>query len=334
MDILAVRPHGQFYRGKGVEPRAMADSRSWSWGSGWQDWTRLTDWSSWEHWTGWQDGTGWQDRSRPDGSAPGASAGDAGGTVVAVSVADAATQLRQDQERKKLGLSGAWVDWDVHEFRRLVSALPEAGSDAKESIGLDQPLRQPKRRTQLGKAFQNYRRHTLHKLKKTQELARLFKIWSAVSAGRTLSLQDVLWSDSNMHAFITQHVNYESIMRWRRAQPGGVLARALPPSLVDLWRFALVSQHTSWQNKYMPDVDPNHFVHQPPQIWVERKGGTFEPTEMEQTLWSAASAGAPQVMQLATEVEERLKEAVSTTNPALSDGTLVEKLEALSGSGS
>ena len=136
-----------------------------------------------------------------------------------------------------------------------------------------------------------------------------------------------------MHAFITQHVNYESIMRWRRAQPGGVLARALPPSLVDLWRFALVSQHTSWQNKYMPDVDPNRFVHQPPPLWVEHKGGAYEPTEMERRLWSAASAGAPKMMQLATEMEQRLSEAVSTTNPALEGRTLVEKLEALSGSG-
>ena len=85
----------------------------------------------------------------------------------------------------------------------------------------------------------------------------------------------------------------------------------------------------------MPDIDPNRFVHQPPPVWVERKGGSYEPTEMEQTLWSAASAGAPKMMQLATEMEQRLSEAVSTTNPrsAPEDGTLVQKLEALSGSG-
>ena len=53
---------------------------------------------------------------------------------------------------------------------------------------------------------------------------------------------------------------------------------------------------------------------------------------MEQRLWSADSAGAPKMMQLATEMEQRLSEAVSTTNPALEDRTLVEKLEALSGS--
>ena len=63
------------------------------------------------------------------------------------------------------------------------------------------------------------------------------------------------------------------------------------------------------------------------------QGGTFEPTEMEQTLWSAASAGVPKMMKLATEMERRLSEAVSTTNPAPEDRTLVENLEALSGSG-
>ena len=222
------------------------------------------------------------------------------------------------------------MDWDVHEYRRLVAALPEAGFDAKESLGL---AGQSRRHDKLGKAFQTYRRHTLDKLKETQDMARFFKIWSAVSAGREILLPDLLWNDSNMHAFVAQHVNYESIMRWRRAQDQRVLARALPPSLVDLWRFALLSQHTAWQDKFMPDVDPNRFVHHPAPLWVEQRGGAYEPTEMERRLWSAASAGAPNMMQLATEMERRLSEAVSTTNPALEDRTLVEKLEALSGSG-
>ena len=226
----------------------MADSRGRSSGRSW-------DWSGW----GWggsrQDWTGgsWQQDQR--GSALAGSAGD-----------DATINpqaLRQDQERRKLGLTGAWVDWDVHEYRRLVAALPEAGSDAKESLGL---ARQSRRHTQLGKAFQNYRRRTLHKLKRNQEMARFFKFWSAVSARRAPSLQDLLWNDSNMHAFVTQHVNYESIMRWRSAQPKRVKAVTPPPSLLDLWRFALVSQHTAWQNKYMPNIDPNRFVHQPPPL--------------------------------------------------------------------
>ena len=262
------------------------------------------------------------------------SRGRSSGSALTSSAGDDATidpqALHQDQERRNLGLSGAWVDWDVNEYRRLVTDLPEAGPDAKESLGL---VRQSRRQTHLGKAFQNYRRHTLDKLKKTQAVARLFKIWSAVSAGRTLSLPDLLWNDSNMHAFVTQHVNYESIMRWRREQKQRVQARALPPSLVDLWRFALVSQHDAWQNKYMPDVDPNRFVHLPPPLWVEHKGGAYEPTEMQRRLWSADSAGAPKMMQLATEMEQRLSESVSTTKEALEDWTLVEKLEALSGSG-
>ena len=113
-------------------------------------------------------------------------------------------------------------------------------------------------------------------------------------------------------------------MRWRRAQVQRVLPRALPPSLLDLWRFALVSQHTAWQNKYMPDVDPNRFVRQPPPLWVEHKGGAYEPTEMERRLWSADSADAPKLMQLATEIEQKLSQAVSTTNQAEEGRTLVE----------
>lgn len=296
----------------------MADWSGWGWGWSW-DWRGWGWGGSGQDWTG---GSRTYAGRRQRGNALAGSAGD-----------DATINpqaLRQDQERRNLGLTGAWVEWDVNEFRRLVAALPEAGSDAKESLGL---VRQSKRHTQLGKAFQNYRRHTLDKLKKTQEMARLFKIWSAVSADRPLSLPDLLWNDSNMHAFVTQHVNYESIMRWRRAQAQRVLARALPPSLLDLWRFALVTQHTAWQNKYMPDVDPNRFVRQPPPLWVENKGGAYEPTEIERRLWSAASAGMPHVFYMATEMEKRLSEAVTTTNPALEERTLVEKLEALSGSG-
>ena len=89
------------------------------------------------------------------------------GSALTSSAGDDATidpqALHQDQERRKLGLSGAWVDWDVNEYRRLVTDLPEAGPDAKESLGL---VRQSRRQTHLGKAFQNYRRHTLDKLKK------------------------------------------------------------------------------------------------------------------------------------------------------------------------
>ena len=123
------------------------------------------------------------------------------------------------------------MDWDFQEYRRLVAAFPKAGPYAKESLGFSQS----RRHTCLGKAFQNYRRRTLHKLKRNQEMARFFKFWSVVSAGRAPSVQDLLWNDSNMHAFITQHVNYESIMRWRSAQVQRVLARALatqpPPPL-------------------------------------------------------------------------------------------------------
>ena len=130
--------------------QGWSSGRRWGWTWGWvgsdQDWA----------------GGSWQQRQR--GSAQAGSAGH-----------DATIDpqaLRQDKERQKLGLTGAWVDWDVDEYRRLVAALPEAGSDAKESLG----LAKSRRHTQLGKAFQNYRRHTLNQLKKTQEVARLFKV--------------------------------------------------------------------------------------------------------------------------------------------------------------
>ena len=63
------------------------------------------------------------------------------------------------------------------------------------------------------------------------------------------------------------------------------------------------------------------------------QGGTFKPTEMEQTLWSAESAGSPAMMKMVTQMEKQLSETVSTTRPEMEGCSLVEKLEALSGSG-
>ena len=74
----------------------------------------------------------------------------------------------------------------------------------------------------------------------------------------------------------------------------------LPPCLVDLWRFAIVAEHTSWQNKYWPDVDPN------PPLWTERSGAP------------AVSSGAPAVASsgspwLANILEAKLDEVLSET---------------------
>ena len=115
----------------------MADSRGWS--SGWQDWSGWQGWQhggqDWSDWQGWQHG--WFS------SVPAASAGSTVGSAVCrlmlAAADDTTTRLRQDQERTKLGLTGAWVDWDIHAFRRLVVALPDAGFDAKESIGSEHP---------------------------------------------------------------------------------------------------------------------------------------------------------------------------------------------------
>ena len=161
----------------------MTDWHGWGWS--WDGW--LWDWSGWGWGGSGQDWTGgsWQQDQR--GSALAGSAGD-DATINPQAI------LRQDQERRNLGLTGAWVDWDVHEFRRLVAALPEAGSDAKESIGLVRPSR---RHTQLGKAFQNYRRHTLDKLKKTRN-------WPACSrSGGLFQLTGIFRSQTSSGMTVT-----------------------------------------------------------------------------------------------------------------------------------
>ena len=150
----------------------------------------------------------------------------------------------------------------------------------------------------MGKAFQNYRRTTLNRLEQARKVARLLKLWRlAASAGRAgnnvnVALDDIIWSDDNMMAFVMRHVNYKAMVRWRAQQEGAVKARLLPPSLIDLWRFALVAQHSAWESRYLPDVDPNHFVREPPPVWVERGGGEHQPPAVQQRIWEAASAAS------------------------------------------
>ena len=133
-------------------PYTMADSHRWGWSWDWSGWgwgDSGQDWTAGSWGWGWGDGGqdweggSWQQDQR--GSAPAGSAGRRG-SAPAGSVGDDATinALRQDQERRQLGLTGAWDNWDVNEFNRLVAALPEAGLDAKESLGV---VRQSKRHT-------------------------------------------------------------------------------------------------------------------------------------------------------------------------------------------
>ena len=90
-----------------------------------------------------------------------------------------------------------------------------------------------------------------------------------------------------------------------------------------------MAQHNAWQDRYMPDVDPNRFVHQPPPLWVEQKGGIYTPTDIEEKLWPAASAVPGKGIDLA--LEERLREAAEDRGVTAEGRTLVETLEAMSG---
>ena len=129
----------------------------------------------------------------------------------------------------------------------------------------------------------------------------------------------------------------------------------LPPSLVDLWCFALVAQYSSWQSRYLPDVDPNRFVTEPPPVWVERGGGKYEPPAVQQRSWAAAPAASPSAAAasavgstaaapeaplpgprpstLADLLEGKLDLAIAEQHPALDKAPLVEKLVRMSASG-
>ena len=153
---------------------AEPDRHRWRRSGGWRwRWDRSWDWSGWS-WTG----GGWQQEQRA-----GAQAGSAGD--------DATTpwQLYDEKlqrERRKLGITGRWSEWDAYAASRLVANLPEAASDAAESAG---QVSRSRRHTQLGKAFQNYRRHTLDKLakKRTEDGPRVqdLAVGSFASKGRS-----------------------------------------------------------------------------------------------------------------------------------------------------
>ena len=100
----------------------------------------------------------------------------------------------------------------------------------------------------------------------------------------------------------------------------------LPPSLINLWRFALVAQYSAWQSRYLPDVDPNRFVTEPPPVWVERRGGEYEPPAVQQCTASAASSSAAAAAAAGSSAAAP-EAALSGLNPSRLAAALEVKLE-------
>ncbi len=267
----------------------------------WRDWQEWGgDW--WREWQGWgrQERWQWQQREAADPVAASA-AGEEGGE------ARLRANLEADQERRNVGLHGAWAAWDARAFQQLLEEWPEAQEAAREAIAPS------KRHTNLAKAFQNYRRQSLDRLRKAQFTAHAFKVWRVAASathGESPTPGELLWNEENMLAFLDTHVTFRAMVTWRMKQTTRVKARSIPASLIDLWRAALVAKHTAWAEKYAADMDPNRFVRTPMAVWVEQTGERYEPTaaEAEAAVSAAAeSPGAP--YRLAEELETHLKAA-------------------------
>ncbi len=295
------------------------------WGSGWQ--RRAWESAAWSR--AWQQGAtsggasgSWQPASW---QTPAAERSSVAASATSQALTEAA--LNEDQERRAAGLCGPWAAWDARVFQRI---------NVEEAQRVETTARPSKRHTNLAKSFQNFRRQTMHRLLKTQVLARYFKVWRFKSGAAPPSPDHFLWSDDNMLAFLNMHITYQAQMLWRQAQTTPVKACVIPPSLIDLWRSALVAKHTAWVEKNAADLDPNRFVRRPLPWWIEEAGETYQPTPLE--LQSAASAGigsGGSPYALAEKLEMHLQEAFKQADlgAAQGDQPLAERLASMVATG-
>ncbi len=299
------------------------------WSSGWQRgaWESAAWSQAWQGATSGGASGSWQQWQPTSGQTPAAERSWVAASATSPALTEAA--LNEEPERCAAGLSGLWAKWDARVFRRISWEVLQAEKQRPQTS-----VRPSKRHTNLGKSFQNFRRQTMHRLLKAQVLARWFKVWrhNATAHAPPPSPEQFLWSDDNMLAFLNTYTTFQAHLAWRQAQTEQVRACLIPPSLIDLWRSALVAKHTAWAEKNAEHLDPNRFVRRPLPWWVEASGETYEPTPLE--LESAASAGvgaegSPYL--LAEQLESHLQEAFkqAEVGAAQGDQPLAERLAAM-----
>lgn len=131
------------------------------------------------------------------------------------------------------------------------------------------------RETELGPAFQNYRKSVEHKLTQWRSKKRMFGLWRWAAAlfseedrpllqqWQTLTVDDRVFSDDDLRTFLTTVVTFKAHEDWhhreKRNRQGPshplhhkAMSLLIPPSLVKLWQLCLAVTHSqSHAGEYM-----------------------------------------------------------------------------------
>ena len=153
--------------------------------------------------------------------------------------------IRPNCEEKEAGITGVWEKYDKS----------KVAEDSAEE------LKYSRRAVKLGKAFQNYRRAILHKLRRACLLKRIFSLWRSVSLPVALCLLDLILTEDDMSYFLQKVASFEAqvanrrLAKAARADPqhmhrGKAMPWLISASLIKLWQVCLAHEHVTLLDKY------------------------------------------------------------------------------------
>lgn len=157
-----------------------------------------------------------------------------------------------------------------------------------------------KRASNLGKAFQNYRRTIGCKLEQARLKSRVFKRWHCTAVPAVPSLHDLIWTEEEMGYFLTTVASFEAQVAHRtrvkaqRENPdhrdhGKPMPRLIPPSYVKLWQVCLSQSHSELYWNHFGNMPPAALLMDPLAVMVERKGGLeYVSGPLQERLFDAA----------------------------------------------
>ena len=193
-------------------------------------------------------------------------------------------------QEKKTWSSGHHDTWSSdHDWRLEKEKKADAVRDAWEyfdqtsdwygvwSRRHDPWYKRSRRADKLGKAFQNYRRAILQKLRGAQLLKRALVAWQLSKRKAACCPADWIWNEDDMSYFLMtkasfeEHAKRQAIKRKERKDPGHKdygkdMPRCIPPSYIRVFQLTLVQTYDRKFKQHFGNASMNSILHTHPTI--------------------------------------------------------------------
>ena len=139
-----------------------------------------------------------------------------------------------------------------------------------------------RRADKLGKAFPNYRRAILQKLRGAQLLKRALVAWQLSKRNAACCPADWIWNEDDMSYFLMtkasfeEHAKRQAIKRKERKDPGHKdygkdMPRCIPPSYIRVFQLTLVQTYDRKFKQHFGNASMNSILHTPYHLLKTRE---------------------------------------------------------------